>query len=151
MSRIVFLVQASSISWSGGPDLCMNQFDNKPIVQVTTERIFKFFPEAKVIVIAPSFDKDGKLEDLISFFPNRLDIYYGYDDSPLHRMISATEFMFEDDYFVRLDGLNMWFDTGSILKMIELAESNDLDMVKFPDDFPVQFTFEVYKGDYQDL
>lgn len=57
-----FFVQASSVSWLGGKDLCMNQVLGEPVVYHTISRIFQHYPDARVILVAPDFDRGGELE-----------------------------------------------------------------------------------------
>jgi hypothetical protein len=46
-----FLVQASSTSWSGGPDFCMNLIDGESRVYWTVKRIVDNFASASVVII----------------------------------------------------------------------------------------------------
>ena len=39
MNKINFIVQASSRSWSGGKDLCMNLVDGFPVIYWTLKKI----------------------------------------------------------------------------------------------------------------
>jgi 2-polyprenyl-3-methyl-5-hydroxy-6-metoxy-1,4-benzoquinol methylase len=145
---VYFLVQASSVSWSGGPDLCMNVVDGQPVVYWTVARIFENFPEAEVVIIAPGFDREGELNALKELFPSsHFRIYYGHNDSPLLRMIEATDSLAQSDYTVRIDGLHMWFDVDAVRDMLSSAYLKSLDCIKFPDNFPVQFAAEVYRVD----
>ena len=141
----LFLVQASSVSWSGGPDLCMNGIDGKSAVAHTIERIHHHYPNSKITIISPEFDKGGALDILQNLYSDYCNIYYGFDHSPLHRMVEATKDLDENAYFVRVDGLNMWFDTDAIHTMSDMIITENLDMVKFPDDYPVQFSSEIFR------
>lgn len=141
-----FLVQASSVSWSGAPDLCMNPVDGRPAVHWTVKKIFDQFSNARVTIVAPEFDRGGKMEELRTQFSSRdLDILYAHDESPLRRMIRATAELSPAELFVRVDGLHLWFDVPSVEKMLSAARQQALDCVKFPDDYPPQFASEVYR------
>lgn len=139
-----FLVQGSSVSWSGGPDMCMNKADGHPAIYWTVKKIFANVPDATVTVIAPAFDKGGALEFLRKEFAGRpFDIQYSNDASPLKRMVVATADLDANAHVVRVDGLHMWVDLDATKRM--LSQAKGLDCVKFPDDFPVQFASEVYR------
>lgn len=140
-----FLVQASSVSWSGGPDLCMNLVNGHPVVYWTIKKIYDNFEDAIVTVIAPKFDENGKLDGLKEYFRSKsFDIFYGNDASPLKRMISVTSSLKAESHVARIDGLHMWFDVVALKTMFGMAKAKRFDCIKFPDDFPVQFTSEVY-------
>ena len=140
------IIQASSRSWSGGPDLCLRPVQGKPAAFHTIQRALDAFPESKLILAAPEFDRGGTLSDIAAEFPtSQVHIYYGQDTSPLLRILKATENLSDNDYLVRIDGLHLCFDSQAALQMLEQAISDSLDVVKFPDDFPVQFTVDIYR------
>lgn len=142
----IFLVQASSVSWTGIPDLCTNKIDGKMAVYWTIKKIFSSFENASVTLIAPLFDQGGELEILKSEF-DTLDfsIRYSHDNSPLRRMIEATNGLNPDQYIIRVDGLHFWFDIDLTSKMLKRAQIENLDCVKPPDDFPAQLSSEIFK------
>src|SRR5882762_2988966 len=59
LSPAAILVQASSLSWSGGPDRCMRELDGKPLLLRTLERARALFPQAPIHILAPEFDRGG--------------------------------------------------------------------------------------------
>ena len=145
MKKYIILVQASSTSWSGGPDPCLNILDGKTVLQNTIDKIFKDLLGSilKIIIIAPYFDKGG-LDSLNEQHP-LLSVSYGFDESPLMRMVHATHELTDEDTILRLNGLNFCFDSQAALKNLELADSGKYDCVKFPDDFPALFSSDIYK------
>lgn len=140
-----FIVQASSRSWSGGDDLCMNEIDGKPAVYWTISNILTKFHDAKVVVAAPSFDYDSALAGVVADFDGRVQAYYGHDESPLLRLVAAHDAYLLNDYFVRVDGLNVFFLSDHVHQAHAQATQMKLDCVKFPDDYPAQITFDIYK------
>jgi len=146
MSDLVFIVQASSTSWSGGQDLCMNEVDGLPVVYWTVKRIFDSNPDAKVVVAAPAFDRGGRLEFLFERFgPYDFSIHYGHDSSPLDRLIDVSSDWRDECHFIRVDGLHCFFDVDKSIEMWQQAVAESLDCVKSPDNYPVQFTSDVYR------
>ena len=137
-----FLVQGSSKSWSGDIEHCMNILDGKPAIYWTIKRIYDNFENAIVNVIAPEYDRNGDFEFLKHDFKN-IEIYYGFDQSPLKRMISVMQKF--DGYFVRVNALNFLFDIDFIRDMYGIAIANNYDCVKLKDDYPVHFVGEIYK------
>ncbi|WP_432738067.1 methyltransferase domain-containing protein [Maridesulfovibrio sp. FT414] len=146
MHTPTILIQASSRAWSGAPDWCMNEIDGHPVVAMTIRRALEKFPEADIRVIAPEFDRGGRLNDVPAMFPeSKVSIFYGHDESPLQRMINAIWDKEDSTRFIRVDGLHFgWLPEHAEL-MLDLAEKNGLDCVKMPDDFPIQLTADVYR------
>ena len=143
-NQIDFIVQASSRSWSGGKDLCMNLVDGFPVIYWTLRKIIDNFPEANVVVAAPEFDENGDLNGVVNQFQDKVNMLYAHDDSPLFRIIATHERFLSGDYFVRIDALNMFFMSRDIEKMYEFAVGNSLDCCKFPDAYPAQLTADIY-------
>lgn len=127
--RIV--IQASSKSWSGGADLCMNMLDGKTVLQHTYENALKFTDD--VIVAAPEFDR-GNL--------NEFPAVYGYDSSPLQRLLMASEDLPATDRIIRVDGLHCFADFETAVEMYECPEY--FTVAKFADDVPPQLGCDVY-------
>ncbi|WP_354624025.1 hypothetical protein [Psychromonas sp. MME2] len=140
---INFVVQASSRSWAGDIEHCMNEINGYPAVYWTIKRIYNNFKEANVILVAPEYDAQGELNKLKSHFED-LIIVYAHDSSPLLRIIKATKSL-NNEHFIRLNALNFQFDISLFQQIYQLAKVNNYDCVKFPDDYPVHFTCEVYK------
>lgn len=137
-----FLIQGSSKSWSGDVEHCVNILDGKPAIFWTIKRIYENFENAIIQIIAPEYDRNGELEFLKKDFKD-IEIFYGYNENPLKRMIAVTENI--DGYFIRLNALNFLFDIDFIKDMYDIALKNDFDCVKMRDDYPVHFVGEVYK------
>ena len=143
-NQINFIIQASSRSWSGDKDLCMNLVDGFPVIYWTLKKITENFPESNAVVAAPKFDENGELSSVVKKFSDKVKILYDYDDNPLLRMITANDRFLSGDYFVRIDGLNMFFIPQDIKKIYITATKASLDCCKFPDDYPAQLTADVY-------
>ena len=141
---MIFLIQGSSRSWAGDVEHCMNKIDGKPAIYWTVKRVYDNFDNAIVQLIAPEYDKGGELELLKNDF-DKLKIFYGYDESPLNRMVEATKDLNANEHFVRINALNFQFDIDFIKEMHKSAKENNYDCVKLKDDYPVHFVGEVYK------
>jgi SAM-dependent methyltransferase len=147
MKNFSIVIQASSISWSGGSDLCMNEMNGKPILYWTIQSLVsKFGSSAKEIwLVAPSFDEGGLDFIAHEFSKHNIRIYYGNDDSPLLRMVEASKALNDSDLIVRVHGLNFCVDTEALENNIDLAVETKVDCVRFPDDFPALFSGDVYR------
>lgn len=146
MTQPILIIQASSRSWSGGPDLCLNPVEGKSAVVRTIERALRAFTQSPLIVAAPEFDRGGALDALVAtYIGERVRVHYGQDDSPLNRMLAVTSDLPDNAYLVRADGVHFCFDTATAQAMLHQAQSDDLDAVKLPDDFPVQFGSDIYR------
>ncbi|MCT7588133.1 class I SAM-dependent methyltransferase [Aliarcobacter butzleri] len=141
---MIFLIQGSSRSWAGDIEHCMYEIDGKPAIYWTVKRVYDNFDNAIVQLIAPEYDKGGKLESLKNDF-DKLEIFYCFDSSPLSRMIEATKDLNDNEHFVRINALNFQFDIDFIKEMHKSAKENNYDCVKLEDDYPVNFVGEIYK------
>src|SRR5262249_28156839 len=140
------IVQASSMSWSGAPDMCMNEVDGVPVVWQTVGKILAEIEGSRAILAAPSTDASGAFADAASRCPGgRVATFFGHDESPLARMGAATAPLDADVHVLRVDGLHMFFDVAASQAMLRMARTGSLDCVKLPDDFPAQFTADVYR------
>lgn len=139
-----FLIQGSSRSWTGDVEHCMNEIDGKSAIYWTIKRVYDNFENAIVQLVVPEYDRNGELEALKIDF-KQLEIFYGYDDSPLHRIVEATKKIDENEHFIRINALNFQFEISFISDMFEMARKNNYDCVKMKDDYPVHFVGEIYK------
>ena len=140
-----FIVQASSLSWSGGRDICMNLVNGLPVVSHTIKRILQNFPHSQVVIAAPAFDEGGSLSAIARSFGIAVRVFYGFDRSPLLRMLAAHDHFLKQSHFCRIDGLNMFFRPSPLKAMFVKASKRNLDCVKFPDAYPSQLTADIYK------
>jgi len=145
MEMIQWMVQASSRSWSGSSDICMNSVRGQPAVFHTLTRILEYFPSSHIVIVAPEFDSDGTLLDLACMFHGKVDVYFGHNESPLKRMVAAHRKFFLYDCFIRINALNMFFQPEHMQQLWDLGIDNAFDCVKFPDDYPIQFTADFYR------
>ena len=146
MGTINIAIQASSTSWTGGKDICMNFIDGHPVIYWTIKNVLDNIEGAFVTIVAPEFDKDGDFNALVDEFNGeRVRLSFSYNDSPLDRLIGCHEKLQENDFIIRVDGLNYAFDAKAMKEMLSQARAGNFDMVKYPDDFPIHFTFDVYK------
>lgn len=149
MKKIIILIQASSTSWSGGEDICMRNIDGNPAVLHTIEQASLYFPDYPITVIAPEFDRNGKLNTIIEAFNKqhgkKVNITFSHNDSPLSRMVAACEHLDDNDIVIRVDGIHFCFDTEITSKMLSCLLNENLDCIKLPDDYPVHFTSEVFR------
>jgi len=142
------LIQAASRAWSGGQDLCMRFAQGQtPAVQLTAAKALATWPGIPVIIIAPEYDRGCELEQVKEALREKGDIsiYYGFDASPLDRMLAVTEGCANEDYIVRIDGLHFGWIPPVVAGMHKLAIDKHLDCVKLPDDFPAQISSDVYR------
>jgi 2-polyprenyl-3-methyl-5-hydroxy-6-metoxy-1,4-benzoquinol methylase len=138
------LVQASSLSWSGGPDRCMRVLDGKPLVLRCLERVRRLFPAVPIRVVAPGFDA-GNLDSLVGQIANA-SVSYSFDDKPLHRMVAAVQGLADTALVLRLDGLHCFFREEIIGGLIAAAQSQSLDLAKSPDNLPPPLSGEVWRA-----
>lgn len=125
----------------------MNDLDRRPIVYHTINELLTAF-SGKIDglwLVAPEFDRGG-LDFVGDYFgEGAVKIYYGHDDSPLLRMLQATADKDDDDYVLRVNGINFCVDTAAARNNIVAAQLHGYDCIRFPDNFPAMFTSDVYR------
>lgn len=144
-----FIVQASSLSWSGCRDICMNNVRGRSAVYHTVFRIQQNFPLSLIVVAAPEFDHGGGLndclDDLILKSPNKIKLHFSHNESPLLRMLDAIDKHMPDaEAVIRINGLNMFFQPLHLRELWNLGRNRNLACATFPDDYPSQFTADYY-------
>ena len=138
------MIQASSRSWSGGRDICINPVQGKPAICHTVERLRQALPEARITIAAPAFDSEGDLPRLLADYEG-INLFFGCDDSPLKRMLAAWHQYLDQTWFLRINGLNMFFDADQMREMIAVNRSATYDCIRFPDGWPAVLTFDLYR------
>lgn len=144
-SALAILVQASSTSWGGGINLCMNPIDGIPALTYTLRRLVETFPQERITIIAPAFDESNLDEFTSVAGAVAIEVLYAHDASPLLRMLEAVKSLPDDTLILRVDGLNFCVDAVSLATMWDLAQQESLDLVKYPDDWPSLFTADLYR------
>lgn len=141
-----FLVQASSRSWKGAPDPCLQAHEGRPALVHTLERVAGRWPRIEVALVAPGFDRDGPLGALAPRIPSgRFTRLFAHDGDPLARLVDATADLPHDALVARCDGQHCFVDLDVTAAMASRAAADGLDCVKLPDDFPPAFASEVYR------
>jgi 2-polyprenyl-3-methyl-5-hydroxy-6-metoxy-1,4-benzoquinol methylase len=141
----MIIIQASSKSYLGSPDKSIMEIGGEMVVQKLVSKLLKE-ADSDVVIAAPDWDRGGHFDSVTEAIKtNRLRAYYGSADSPLDRLLGATQEMQGHQYVCRIDGLNLFLRTEDVFRMFKKAEAEHLDVVKFPDDFPPAFGCDVYR------
>jgi 2-polyprenyl-3-methyl-5-hydroxy-6-metoxy-1,4-benzoquinol methylase len=140
------VVQGSSRSWAGGRDYCLHAIKGEPVILRTLKKISERFPDSRIVIAAPEFDRGGLFDAIVASFghPN-LTVFYGHNESPLRRIVSACSSLSNNDLILKVDALHFVFDVELSLSMLAQASALSLDCVKPRDDFPAQLSSEVYR------
>lgn len=142
-SPAAILVQASSLTWAGGRDRCMLVLDGKPLLLRTLERARESFPQARIHILAPGFDRGGL--DAVASAMDGCRVSYSFDDKPLKRMIEATRDLGGEAVVVRIDGQHCFFQESVIRDLLAAASAGRLDVARSPDNFPPPLTGDVWR------
>lgn len=141
----MILIQASPVAWDGSPDKCMNPVDGyKTAIHKVVAKCREAFPDSPVTLIAPDFAKKFDFQDAFSDLPF-LKIFYGSDDSPLERMVNATNSLDGENLIIRVDGQHPFWHVATVKRLFEFAQEKGLDCCKLPDNFPVSLGADVYR------
>jgi hypothetical protein len=118
----------------------MNPMGSGVVLSNTLQAISRgiSFSFEHIYLIAPEFDFGG-LDFLLEEFPY-LKISYSYDSSPLLRMLQVAQSMNDDDFILRINGINFCVDVDAANEMSFFAQSHSYDCIRFPDDFPSLFS-----------
>ncbi len=145
-SRMIDLVvvQASSISWSGGTDACMRTMDGAPLLAHTLARVRAMAPQAPIRIAAPQFDRHN-LDEIASRVSN-CTVQYGFNDKPLLRLLQAAEGLANDAVVLRMDGQHSFFQEAVIWPLVERLHADGLDVARAPDSFPPGLTGDVWRA-----
>ena len=146
------LIQASSKSWSGEKDECLYLWGGVPKFIRTAQKLLAFFDSSQIKLIAPEFDRADTantqgLEQALYSSGLDIDVKYSHNQSPLLRMIDATAELGEEEFILRVNGQNLLIHDKMLTLAFERVKKsqNNLDLVKFVDDYPAQMTFDIYK------
>jgi SAM-dependent methyltransferase len=137
------VVQASSRSFGGGPDMCVNIAAGRPVVAWTMARARETFGDMNLILAAPAFDASGALPRVAE--AHGATVVCAHDESPLARLVLAVEGLPDDAVIARVDGLHFGFFPELARRLVAAAQDGGYDLVKAPDDYPVQLTVDVYR------
>jgi ubiquinone/menaquinone biosynthesis C-methylase UbiE len=142
------LVQASSLSWSGEKDESLEPWGGSVKIVETILKLMKFFDAEDIQIIAPKFDQMGTLKETIENLgvAGLAKPSYSHDESPLLRMVESTLDLSDGDYILRINGQNCAFHEENLKKAISLIGTEKIaDVIKFPDDYISQLTFDIYR------
>jgi SAM-dependent methyltransferase len=141
------LIQASSRSWCGAPDLCMNKINGITVFEMTLNKVLEFFnDEFEIVVIAPEFEFSGDLHGVVdSKFRDKVSLICSHDASPLMRIYESCKDIHSSDYIIRLDALNYFAQLDLLEYVSSIIDKYKPDCIKFPDDFPPAFSFDIYR------
>jgi SAM-dependent methyltransferase len=142
MPRAVVL-QAASRDFGGGADMCMNIAAGRRVVDWTMDRIAETFSGVPLIMAAPAFDAGSELDRLARERGAR--VVCDHDASPLDRLVLAVAELPDDAVIVRVDGLHFGFFPELAHRIVARANEGRYDLVKAPDDYPIQLTVDAYK------
>ena len=148
MNKFTIVIQASSTSWSGGQDDCLKILNGKTILENTIDKIINDFDEQinKIWIIAPEFDSGG-LDKIVNKYESNINIelFYGFNESPLMRMNHVANDLNDYEVILRLNGLNFCLDSDAAKANLQKAQKENIDCIKFTDNFPALFTSDVYR------
>jgi len=146
-SKLKIVIQTSAISWQGKLDRSMEIVDGKPVIYWLLKKVFFNWPENKVALTAPKRDRIGDLKKIIREFKNpNLEVVWGPSGNVLRRFLMATKDLKDEDYFLRVLGVNYFFDP-EISKILFTHVTKDLcDWAKPPDDFESHLATEVIRA-----
>ncbi|MHC1713409.1 MAG: methyltransferase domain-containing protein [Solidesulfovibrio sp.] len=142
-TRQTVVVQASSRSFGGGPDMCVNIAAGRPVVVWTMDRVRETFGDVALILAAPAFDTGSALSRLAE--AHGATVVCAHDESPLARLVLAVEGLPDEAVIVRVDGLHFGFYPELARRLVATAQDGGHDLVKAPDDYPVQLTVDAYR------
>lgn len=137
------ILQAASRSYGGGRDMCLNLVQGRPVAAWAMDKAAATFPGAPLRLAAPAFDAGGVL-DILMRARGGLSVT-AHDASPLARLVAVTADLPDEAVVVRADGLHFGFFAPLARLLVATALAGGHDLVKAPDDYPIQLTVDVYR------
>jgi len=135
------VIQVSPLSYTGSKDKSMIKFaDDELVIDKLIKKLISDFGALSISIAAPDILESRYFDKFID-----INVIYGSYDDPLERITETISKLQDDDHFIRIDGINLFYRKEDIIKSYNFAKNNNLDLVKFPDDFPPSYTFDVYK------
>lgn len=139
-------VQLSTRSWQGVPDFSVSPLDDgRPFFVLALEAVRPL--QAPVTLLTPSWD-DGAALLATAFrdvFGSPLRQVAGWDASPLDRIIAACEPLSDNDYVLRLNGLNAFVNIEELTRLAQATVDAHADAGLYDDDIPPQLTGDILR------
>ena len=140
------LIQGSSTSWGGAIDDSVRPVNGVPTIRLTYEALMRYFPNTPIEIIAPAFDKNGGLEKIFCDSKKAVTIHYGFNESPLKRMVLATNNILDSDHILRINAANLFIGEAALGALQKILKKlPNIDCIKFPDDYPAQLVADIYR------
>jgi ubiquinone/menaquinone biosynthesis C-methylase UbiE/spore coat polysaccharide biosynthesis protein SpsF (cytidylyltransferase family) len=138
--KVVLVVQASPLEWSGAPAIALRHIDGKPIIYWVIEKLKSAISYRQIVVAAPDIPKSTVFLDIAQ--ETGVNSYLGSSENVLERLIGAIESV-QGEVFAKIIGQQYFIDIDLLKKMIEFLIANKLDYVQAPDGFDVHLWGEV--------
>jgi SAM-dependent methyltransferase len=140
------LIQGSSTSWGGAVDDSVRLIQGVPTIRLTYEALMRYFPNIPIEIIAPEFDKNSGLENFFCDLKKAVTINYGFNESPLKRMVFAAKTIPDNDHILRINAANLFIGEEALDALQKVLEKlSHIDCIKFPDDYPAQLVADIYR------
>lgn len=138
--KVVFVVQASPMEWSGAPAIALRSLYGKPIIYGVIEKLKSAISNRQIVVAAPDIPESKVFSDIAQ--ETGVHIYLGSIENVLQRLIGAIESV-QGKVFAKIIGQQYFIDIDLLKKMVEFLVANNLDYVQAPDGFDVHLWGEV--------
>jgi len=138
--KVVFLIQASPLEWSGSPSIALRVLKGKPIVYWVAEKLKMIIPPSQIVLTVPDI-QESVVFSLIAQ-ETGVQLYLGSRDDVLARLTGAMEF-FGAEILGKVIGQQYFIDCDLLESMILWLITNELDYLQAPDGFDVHFWGEV--------
>lgn len=123
------------------------KINGKPVIQYIVERLNQTVP-LNDIIIATSDDPSDEAIELFAK-ENKLNIYRGQLENVARRFLESSKDK-EWEYITRINGDNIFLDSGLLSEMIKITNDNDFDFISNVKHrtFPKGMSIEIVKKEY---
>jgi len=142
LEKVVFVIQASPIEWSGASAIALRSIEGKPIIYWVIEALKSIIsdPKSQIVLAVP----DVSESEFFSVIAREtgVPIYLGSNENVLERLIGAIKSI-QGKVFAKIIGQQYFIDVDLLRNMVEFLITNKLDYVQAPDGFDVHLWGEV--------
>ena len=138
--KIVLLIQASPLEWTGAPAIALRPLDGKPIIYWVIEKLKQVASPSQIVVAVPNIPESKEFTNIAQ--KTGVRIYLGSFENVLERLIGAIESI-DGEIFAKIIGQQYFIDIDLLKKMVNFIIVNKLDYVHALDGFDVHLWGEI--------
>jgi len=138
--KVILLIQASPLEWSGALAIATRLLNGKPIVYWVVEKLKKIASPSQIVLTVPDIPASEVFSHIAQ--ETGVRVYFGSRDDVLARLIGAMELV-GGEVLAKVIGQQYFIDCDLLESMVAWLMTNELDYVHAPDGFDVHLWGEI--------